>query len=72
MVAKMEVDGIVDNDLNLNKKSEVSLIYNLQDFAWYFKESIYSDGHTEMQLKPDTLGLSGGNFSKNLSLLGSP
>ena len=68
----MEVDGIVDNDLSLNKKSEVSLIYNLQDFAWYFKkESTYSDRHAEMQLKPDTIGLSGWNFSKNLSILGS-
>ena len=68
----MEVDGITDSDLSFNKKSEVSLIYDLQVFAWYFKkESTYSDKLAEMQLKPDTIGVSGGDFSKNLCILGS-
>ena len=69
----MEVDGIADSDLSFNKKSEVSLIYDLQVFTWYFKkESTYSDKLAEIQLKPDTIGLSGWNFSKNLCILGSP
>ena len=55
----MEVDGIVDSDLSFIKKSDVSLIYDLQVFAWYFKESTYS------------IGLSGGDFSKNLCILAS-
>ena len=59
----MEVDGIVDSDLSLNKTSQVSLIYDFQVLAWYFKkESRYSDKLTEMQLKPDTVDLSEGNF----------
>ena len=62
----MEVNGIVDSDLNFNKKSELYIIYDLQIFAWYFKkESTDSDRLTEMELKPDTNGLSGGKFSKN-------
>ena len=69
----MEVDGIADSDLSFNNKSEVSLIYDLQVFAWYFKkESTYSDKLAEIQLKPDTAGLKGGIFSKNLCILGSP
>ena len=73
IVPKMEVDGIADSDLSFNKKSEVSLIYDLQVFAWYFKkESTYSDILAEMRLKPDTIGLSGVNFSKNLCILNSP
>ena len=66
----MEVDGIVDSDLSLNKTSQVSLIYDFQVLAWYFKkESKYSDKLTEMQLKPDTIGLSEGNLSKHFSFL---
>ena len=69
----MEVDGIADSDLSFNKKSEVSLIYDLQVFASYFKkDSTYSHKLAEMQLNPDTIGLSGGNFSENLCILGSP
>ena len=69
----MEVGGIADSDLSFNKKSEVSLIYDLQVFAWYFKkESTFSDILAEMRLKPDTIGLSGVNFSKNLCILNSP
>ena len=62
IVTKIEVDGIVDSDLSLNKTSQVSLIYDFQVLAWYFKESKYSDRLTEMQLKPDTVDLSEGNF----------
>ena len=39
---------------------------------WYFEESSYSDRLVKMQLKPDTIGLSDGNFSKHLCILGSP
>ena len=40
---------------------------------WYFKkQSTYCDRLAEMQLKPDTLGLSGGYFFKHLCILGSP
>ena len=68
----MEVDGILNSDLNFSEKSKVSLIYDLQVLPWYFKkESTYSDRLAEMQLKPDTIGLSGGDFSKNLCILGS-
>ena len=62
----MEVNGIVDSDLSFNKKSELYIINDLQIFAWYFKkESADSDRLAEMELKPDTIGLSGGKFSKN-------
>ena len=48
-------------------------MYDLQVLACYFKkESTHFDGFAEMQLKPDTVGLSGGNFSKQLRILGSP
>ena len=63
----MEVDGTVDGDLSFNKKSEVSPIYDMQVFARYFKkEPTYSHRLVEMQLRPDTIGLSGGSFSKHL------
>ena len=68
----MEVDDIADSDLSFNKKSEVSLIYDLQVFALYIIISTYSNKLPEMQLKPDTIGLSCGNFSKKLRILGSP
>ena len=69
----MEVDVIVESDLSFNEKSEVSLIYDLQALAWYLKkESTYSDRLAKMHLKPDTIGLNGRNFSKNLCILGSP
>ena len=72
-MTKVEVDGIVDSDLSFIKKSDVSLIFDLQVFAWYFKkESTYSHRLANMQLKPDTIGPSGGNFSKNWCILGSP
>ena len=68
----MEVDDIADSDLSFNKKSEVSLIHDQQVFAWYFKKvSTYSDRLAEIQLKPDTTSLRGGNFSKNFCILGS-
>ena len=71
IVTKMEVDGKLDSNLSFNKKPEVSLIYDLQDFAYYFKkESTYSNGLAMMQLKPDTIDLGGGNFLKNLYILG--
>ena len=71
IVTKMEVDGKLDSKLSFNKKPEVSLIYDLQDFAYYFKkESTYSNRLAMMQLKPDTIGLGGGNFLKNLYILG--
>ena len=71
IVTKMEVDGKLDSNLSFNKKPEVSLIYDLQDFAYYFKkESTYSNRLAKMQLKPDTIGLGGGNFLKNLYILG--
>ena len=69
----MEVDDIADSDLSFNKKPEVSLIHEQQIFAWYFKkEPTYSDRLAEIQLKPDTTGLSGGYFSNNFCILGSP
>ena len=69
----MEVGGIVDSDLSFNKKSEVYLISDLEVYAYYFKkESTYSDRLAEMRLKPDTIGLSGGNYAKSLCFLGSP
>ena len=64
IVANMEVEGPVGSDLSFNKKSEVSLIYDLQVLVQYFKESTYSDRFAEMQLKPDTIGLSGENFDE--------
>ena len=72
IVTKMEVDGKLDSKLSFNKKPEVSLIYDLQDFAYYFKkESTYSNRLAiMMQLKPDTIGLGGGNFLNNLYILG--
>ena len=71
IVTKMEVDGKLDSNLSFNKKPEVSLIYDLQDFAYYFKkESTYSNRLAMMQLKSDTIGLGGGNFLKNLYILG--
>ena len=52
----MKVDGTVDSDLSFNKKSEVSLVYDLEVLALYFKkESTYSDSFAEMYLKPDTI-----------------
>ena len=64
----MEVNVTVDSDLSFNKKSEMSLIYDLQVLAWYFKkESTYA----EMNLKPHNIGLSGGNFSNHLCILDS-
>ena len=69
----MEVDVIVESDLSFNEKSEMSLIYDLQALAWHLrKESTYSDRLAKMHLKPDTIGLKGGNFSKKLCILGSP
>ena len=69
----MEVDVIVESDLSFNEKSEVSLIYYWQALAGYLKkESTYSDKLAKMHLKPDTIGLNGRNFSKNLCILGSP
>ena len=68
----MEVDGAVDSDLRFNKKPEVSLIYDLQVLAWYFKrDSAYSGKFPETQLKPDPVGLSDGIFSKHLCILTS-
>ena len=67
----MEVDGIVDSDLSLNKKSEVSVICDLQILACYLKKSTYSDRLAEMQLKPDTIDLRGEDFSKHLCVLGT-
>ena len=59
------MNAIVDSDLSFNKKSELYIINDLQIFAWYFKkESADSDRLAEMELKPDTIGLSGGNFQK--------
>lgn len=44
MVPKMEVDGIVNSDWSLNNMCGVSLIFDLQVLALYFKkESRYSD-----------------------------
>ena len=55
----MEVDGKVESDSSLSKNSEVSLIYDLQVLAWYFKkEWTYCDRFAEMQLKPYTIGWS--------------
>ena len=67
----MEVDGIVDSDLSLNKKSEVSVICDLQILACYLKKSTYSDRLAEMQLKSDTIDLRGEDFSKHLCVLGT-
>ena len=67
----MEVDGIVDSDLSLNKKSEVSVICDLQILACHFKKSTYSDRLAEMLLKPDTFDLRGEDFSKHLCVLGT-
>ena len=72
IVTKTEVDGIVDSDLSFNRKSTKSLIYDLQVFACYFKVPTYSDRLAKIQLKPDTIGLGGWNFLKNLCILGSP
>ena len=59
--------------LSFNKNSEVFLINDSQVFAWYFKkDSKYSDRIGQMQLKSDTIGLSSGNLSANLCILGSP
>ena len=63
---------MVCSDLNFNKKSAVSLIYDFQVFAWYCKESTYSGRLVEMQLKPGAIGLSGDNLTKSLCILGSP
>ena len=57
----MEVDGTVNSDLSF--MSAVSLMCDLQVLLWYFKkQSKHSDRFAEMQLKSDTIGLSGGNF----------
>ena len=70
IVIEMEVDGIADTGLRFNRKSEVSLIYDLQVFAWYFKKgSTYYYRLAEMQLKPYTTGLRGRNLSGNLQIL---
>lgn len=59
----MEGDGTVDNNLSLNKTSEVYLIYDMQVLAWYFtKELTYSNRFAEMQWNPDTIGLIGRIF----------
>ena len=66
----MEVDGTKDSDLNFNIKPKMSLICDLQVLAWYFKkEQTYSDRFAEMQLLTNTIGLSGGKFSKHLCIL---
>ena len=66
-------DGTTDSDLRFNKKSELSEVYDLQVLAWYFKkESRYAHRFAEIQLKPDTIGLIGGDFSNYLYILGSP
>ena len=49
--------------MSFSKTSEVYLIYDMQFLAWYFKKDFaYSDGFYEMQLRPDTIGLSGRIF----------
>ena len=59
--------------LSVNQHPEVFLINDSQVFAWYFKkDSKYSDRIGQMQLKSDTIGLSSGNLSANLCILGSP
>ena len=69
----MEVDGTVNSDLSLNKMCQVSLIFDLQVLAWYFKKKLaYSDRFADMQLKPGNVGQSRGIFSKHLWILDSP
>ena len=68
----MEVDGTVDSDWSFNKKSELSLIYDLQVLAWYFKRMpAHSDKFAETRLKLDTASLDDEIFSKHLCILAS-